>query len=293
MSDDIGGVWRTIGGRRVFIKDGEDLETAMKNSGKFKFDKSKIDENKKKTEINDTTDEEALEEYINSSYKLNLEAGFIDKDTTYESFKKEKLNSVGDMKFFEDNKEAIKLNIKNRKLEEQKTFDEKSEKYKERRYKDAALKYTCGDYKDIINYQLGKETKGNVEDLKQTTIALEHMSYENGFEAGNREFYRGLQNISTKGLKKGDIMLMRPTISSWTDNMEIAKKFATDNKNSVVIINKNGRYGDINYYNDIRQEDEVIMSGRRNEFKITNIEKEGNITYIYTDQGFYKKKKEK
>ena len=33
---DLGGVWRTVGGRRIFIKDGEDLETAMKRSGKFK-----------------------------------------------------------------------------------------------------------------------------------------------------------------------------------------------------------------------------------------------------------------
>lgn len=31
-----GGVWRTIGGRRVFIKDGQDLKEAMKDSGKFK-----------------------------------------------------------------------------------------------------------------------------------------------------------------------------------------------------------------------------------------------------------------
>ena len=29
------GVWRTIGGRRVFIADGDDLKTAMKKSGKF------------------------------------------------------------------------------------------------------------------------------------------------------------------------------------------------------------------------------------------------------------------
>lgn len=29
------GVWRTIGGRRVFIVNGQDLPTAMKNSGKF------------------------------------------------------------------------------------------------------------------------------------------------------------------------------------------------------------------------------------------------------------------
>lgn len=36
MATDIGGIWRTVGGRRIFIKDGEDLETAMKKSGKFK-----------------------------------------------------------------------------------------------------------------------------------------------------------------------------------------------------------------------------------------------------------------
>ena len=35
MASDLGGVWRTVGGRRIFIKDGEDLEIAMKNSGKF------------------------------------------------------------------------------------------------------------------------------------------------------------------------------------------------------------------------------------------------------------------
>ena len=33
---ELGGVWRTIRGRRVFIKDGEDLATAMERSGKFK-----------------------------------------------------------------------------------------------------------------------------------------------------------------------------------------------------------------------------------------------------------------
>lgn len=31
------GVWRTIGGRRIFIADGEDLKTAMRKSGKFKI----------------------------------------------------------------------------------------------------------------------------------------------------------------------------------------------------------------------------------------------------------------
>lgn len=33
------GVWRTVGGRRIFIKDGQDLASAMKESGKFKSKK--------------------------------------------------------------------------------------------------------------------------------------------------------------------------------------------------------------------------------------------------------------
>ena len=33
MSD--GGVWRTVSGRRIYIANGEDLSTAMANSGKF------------------------------------------------------------------------------------------------------------------------------------------------------------------------------------------------------------------------------------------------------------------
>lgn len=36
------GVWRTVGGRRIFIKKGQDLASAMKESGKFK---NKFEEN--------------------------------------------------------------------------------------------------------------------------------------------------------------------------------------------------------------------------------------------------------
>lgn len=53
MSEE-GGVWRTIGGRRVFIKDGEDLATDMKQSGKFNSNKKEKNSNK--------TDEEEIKE---------------------------------------------------------------------------------------------------------------------------------------------------------------------------------------------------------------------------------------
>ena len=39
MTNDIGGVWRTIGGRKVFIKTGQNLADAMRESGKFKKQK--------------------------------------------------------------------------------------------------------------------------------------------------------------------------------------------------------------------------------------------------------------
>lgn len=50
MEEDIGGVWRTIGGRRVFIKEGQDLASAMKESGKF--ENNKIYRNKKLKNLN-------------------------------------------------------------------------------------------------------------------------------------------------------------------------------------------------------------------------------------------------
>lgn len=51
--DDIGGHWVTIGGRRVFIPDGKDVVTAMKESGKFGKSYTR-----KKDKIQDKVDEE-------------------------------------------------------------------------------------------------------------------------------------------------------------------------------------------------------------------------------------------
>ena len=49
--DDADGVWRTIGGRKVFIRTGQSLSDAMKESGKFKSAKKKDeDDNKPKKE---------------------------------------------------------------------------------------------------------------------------------------------------------------------------------------------------------------------------------------------------
>lgn len=58
MATDIDGVWRTVGGRRIFIKDGESLSSAMKKSGKFKL----VKKGKKKKEDEIKELEKQLEE---------------------------------------------------------------------------------------------------------------------------------------------------------------------------------------------------------------------------------------
>lgn len=59
MASDLGGVWRTVGGRRIFIKDGQDLASAMKESGKFG---KKKENNKNNREEKIKKLEEELEE---------------------------------------------------------------------------------------------------------------------------------------------------------------------------------------------------------------------------------------
>lgn len=58
MNDDIGGVWRTVGGRRIFIKDGQDIASAMKESGKFSKNKKSFNE-----DIKRELDESVIEYY--------------------------------------------------------------------------------------------------------------------------------------------------------------------------------------------------------------------------------------
>lgn len=72
MAEDIGGVWRTIGGRRVFIKEGQDLASAMKESGKFK---KTINQTKKEKKV-------TYKEYV---YKNGYDYEKENEKTLYEN----------------------------------------------------------------------------------------------------------------------------------------------------------------------------------------------------------------
>lgn len=141
--DDIGGVWRTIGGRRVFIKDGQSLDDAMKESGKFKDkeDKEKAEnedknETQKKTENIDTN---KIEEKIASTQK--------------------EVDELEDKGFGggtpEDGKKIDELNEKINTLEKQR-LDALAEKDKsiiqDKDLRDYVYDYTNGDYKIACDY---------------------------------------------------------------------------------------------------------------------------------------------
>lgn len=88
------GVWRTVGGRRIFIKDGQDLASAMKESGKFKKKSSKEERAEQSVKIRIQRDElreklrkgglsqEEYEKIKNQVKELTAQKKELDKDLT-------------------------------------------------------------------------------------------------------------------------------------------------------------------------------------------------------------------
>lgn len=80
MSEE-GGVWRTIGGRRVFIKDGEDLATAMKKSGKFN---NKSNNENYSKEIKEKLKELEDDKFEDGTYDINTKQS-VEFDSGYQA----------------------------------------------------------------------------------------------------------------------------------------------------------------------------------------------------------------
>lgn len=89
------GVWRTVSGRRIFIKEGQSLSSAMKESGKFKNLKSKNTERDKKKNYKDT-ERQLLDDYT----QVETE----DLKGYYEDFKKQGKEKFADRIQIEINK---------------------------------------------------------------------------------------------------------------------------------------------------------------------------------------------
>ena len=128
--DDEDGVWRTIGGRRVFIKTGQSLADAMKESGKFKKSETKNPEIDKKE----------------NPYATNNKGGIDDNSSEFAEHAR---------KHWEENNEEYKKEHDGKDDEMAKSFAERWERErKNREYGETKMKER--DTKDLLK-QLNDE----------------------------------------------------------------------------------------------------------------------------------------
>ena len=104
---DLGGVWLTVGGRRIFIKDGQDLATAMKNSGKFGNNNEKLlEEEDRKIYTNGEYDVKSYMGKILSIEKLSIKQEYQEKVGKVPEQPKNKMQAEKGLEWYDKSYEA-------------------------------------------------------------------------------------------------------------------------------------------------------------------------------------------
>lgn len=193
----VNGVWRTIGGRRVFIKDGQDLASAMKESGKFKKKKN-LSEEEKGNLINETMDKrEAIIKKLDkdtedlSDYdKYNLAVSKLEQSENMQPTERQYWASVRD-KYVQNEKERTTEQVNKEYEELSKKMQQDDYYYKpedDKKLKELRAEYDTKVAKgekdvnapqekswrdklkdknsrdEIINKELDESTKGKIKD---------------------------------------------------------------------------------------------------------------------------------
>ena len=162
------GVWRTIGGRKVFIRKGQNLADAMIESGKFKGQKNKPG--------------------MRESYREQKEKDLKEEDDLYDIDKKKNtLKSLQD--FGKKAKENEQLYSKSEK--EEVDENEKSYPYREQ--------YKQEGQTDLENIKEWKQYRdANQKALNRTTIPYNAQRNLNEINVANKEIDKARNNLSQK-----------------------------------------------------------------------------------------------
>lgn len=199
--DDIGGVWRTVGGRHIFIKDGQDLASAMKESGKFKKQKITTDsEEQKRSELN-----QKLKEAQEKVDKLDEELAEYEEDEMMAGSP-----AHDELRWkYEDAKEEY-YKIKNELRQMQKTSNENAEYnlYKQARENEDSISpmaewstdWETLDEKYRDRYE--KEQSGYKTYLKDTQGTNNEELINAGREKENRVDYQKYKNETIRTINK-------------------------------------------------------------------------------------------
>lgn len=186
--DDSDGVWRTVGGRRIFIKNGQDLASAMVESGKFKNLRSNYKKAKEKDEK-----EKQDKEWKEKVEKLEKENA-KNKGYELESTDKQKEAEVWEKQpdgTFLANKDAMKKQYE----ENHKNYDAKIKQFAEDR-----KNMTNGDWEGMLmayeqqnadgTYKTLQDIMDDVDKYEKGNIRIEDNNGElTGYTNGERIEY--------------------------------------------------------------------------------------------------------
>lgn len=257
--DEIGGVWRTVGGRRIFIKDGQDLASAMKESGKFNKGLSKEEKAEKSVLLKQRREE--LRKKINK--------GGLSKEE------------------YDKTKEEIKkITEQKKQLDEELTDDDLKEarhRIEKREYEKKQSKINKKEENEVYK-KLVKENDENL--IKELNLELRDAEkFEE--EYGISEQY--LDELSTKTMEKINNMYDNGNISDYVYENYI------DNYNEKIssIMSEKGyepyeHQGKI-YYSMIpkakKSYDEIIaeLDNRNLKYKVSNSWSPGELPSIYVE----------
>ena len=166
-NDGIQGVWRTISGRRVFIKDGQDLATAMRESGKFNNLKTK----KGVKEIKYVGQDNKIHKMNSYEYPKNRDEyhGFLKRE--YGTYKEEEINV-----------DAKKL---------------RNDFYE---YEKSAKMNETMDRRQAIIERLDKETE-DLSDYDRYNLAVSKLENEDYSSATERQYWAGEKERYEKSAK--------------------------------------------------------------------------------------------
>lgn len=175
--NDIGGVWRTVGGRRIFIKDGQDLSSAMKESGKF-GSKTKTSSNQKN--YKEMSDRELKDELYDNDRMLNEMERRLSGRYELSDEKRDELERRA--MHYESTKDEIRDELRSRKEQENKKDNSNDKKYKTRDVKDYQDEKGRWHINDTAKNEIDKEVSMmSGKDLKEAYNSLE--KNDNSYEA--------------------------------------------------------------------------------------------------------------
>ena len=183
--DSENGVWRTVGGRRIFIRNGQDLSSAMKESGKFRKSKSLKDVNEEYDKKIESQRE--LTKILDSERKFaTRKYGELDNET--ELYKKGYEEAVGKLHQLRAEKEievgkTIK-NIKNVDLPNEYGIDVKEEQVNRLR--------KVGNSKN--EYELYKRAKENPMDREEYERNMSKMADRDDYNTSYQDYLNAIND---------------------------------------------------------------------------------------------------